>query len=617
MQHFSIPAHELTEDVFEDGLGFDGSSIRGFQEIQESDMLLIPDPDTAVIDPFTQHKTLNINCFVHDPVTGEAYSRDPRYIAKKAEDYLKRHRHRRHRVLRARSRVLHLRRRALRPEPVLGLLLPRLGRGRVELRARDELDGSPNLGYKIRYKEGYFPVPPMDQYQDLRSEMVLTLEQVGIAIEVQHHEVGTAGQAEIDMRFDTLLAMADKLMLYKYVVKNVARAQRARRVTFMPKPLFQDNGSGMHVHQSLWKGGEPLFFDEKGYAGLSDIARWYIGGLLKHAPSLLAFTNPTTNSYKRLVPGYEAPVNLVYSQRNRSAAVRIPLYSKSPKAKRLEFRCPDPSCNPYLAFSAMLMAGLDGIQNRIEPPDPLDKDLYDLPPEELAKVPQVPGSLDEVLDALEADHEFLLAGGVFTPDVIETWIEYKRENEIDAAAPPPAPVGVLPLLRHLIRSGWAPAIDKAHVTAGPLGPAVRAISASGISRKHVARTPASGVEQVMLPPAGPGSDRGHPSCESESRGDDLGRGVGVGGSGGVVGRTRGGCGRAVPKGDAFYVPPQPLAKAKPGTIIRSTPTRRRAGGGASVEDPLPLTRGRRPGHRRLGRGDRPRPARHRAADVWS
>ena len=290
----------------------------------------------------------------------------------------------------------------------------------------------------------------MDQYQDLRSEMLLTLEQVGIEVEVQHHEVGTAGQAEIDMRFDTLATMADKLMLYKYVIKNVAH-RAGKSVTFMPKPLFQDNGSGMHVHQSLWKGGEPLFFDEKGYAGLSDLARWYIGGLLAHAPSLLAFTNPTTNSYKRLVPGYEAPVNLVYSQRNRSAAVRIPLYSKSPKAKRLEFRCPDPSCNPYLAFAALLMAGLDGIQNRIEPPTPLDRDLYDLPPEELAKVPQVPGSLPEVLDALEADHEFLLAGGVFTPDVIETWIEYKRVNEVDALRLRPHPWEFAPLLRHLTR----------------------------------------------------------------------------------------------------------------------------------------------------------------------
>jgi len=278
----------------------------------------------------------------------------------------------------------------------------------------------------------------MDQFQDLRSEMVRQLEAVGIEIEVQHHEVGTAGQAEIDMRFDTITRMADKLMLYKYIVKNVAR-KAGYSVTFMPKPVFMDNGSGMHVHQSLWKGGEPLFFDEKGYAGLSDMARWYIGGLLKHASAICAFSNPTTNSYKRLVPGYEAPVNLVYSQRNRSAAVRIPLYSKSPKAKRLEFRCPDPSCNPYLAFSAMLMAGLDGIQNRIEPPTPLDRDLYDLPPEELAAVPQVPGSLNESLAALEADHAFLLKGDVFTPDVIETWVSFKKEREIDEVQLRPHP----------------------------------------------------------------------------------------------------------------------------------------------------------------------------------
>jgi glutamine synthetase len=278
----------------------------------------------------------------------------------------------------------------------------------------------------------------MDHFQDLRSEMILVLERVGVEIEIHHHEVGTAGQAEIDMRFDSLLRMADKLMLYKYVVKNVAR-QAGKTATFMPKPVFQDNGSGMHTHQSLWKGGEPLFYSEAGYAGLSDMGRWYIGGLLTHAPAILAFSNPTTNSYKRLVPGYEAPVNLVYSQRNRSAAVRIPLYSQSPKAKRLEFRCPDPSCNPYLAFSAMLMAGLDGIQNRIEPPDPMDKDLYDLPPEELSKVPQVPGSLDAVLSALEEDQAFLKAGGVFTDDLIETWVTYKRENEVDALRLRPHP----------------------------------------------------------------------------------------------------------------------------------------------------------------------------------
>ncbi len=438
MQHFSIPAHELEADVFDDGLGFDGSSIRGFQEIQESDMLLIPDPNTAVIDPFRQHPTLNINAFVRDPVTGESYSRDPRYIAQKAESYL---------VSTGIADTAYFG-----PEAEFYIFdSVRFDQNQysgyyfldsvegVWNSGRDrELDGTPNLGYKPRYKEGYFPVPPMDQFQDLRSEMVRVLEEVGVHIEVQHHEVGTAGQAEIDMRFDSLARMADKLMLYKYVVKNVARAA-GYSVTFMPKPIFMDNGSGMHVHQSLWKGGEPTFFDEKGYAGLSDNARWYIGGLLKHAPAICAFSNPTTNSYKRLVPGYEAPVNLVYSQRNRSASVRIPLYSKSPKAKRLEFRCPDPSCNPYLAFSAMLMAGLDGIQNRIEPPPPVDRDLYDLPPEELAKVPHVPGSLNEALLALEADHEFMLKGDVFTPDVIETWVRYKRENEIDPVQLRPHP----------------------------------------------------------------------------------------------------------------------------------------------------------------------------------
>jgi glutamine synthetase len=301
--------------------------------------------------------------------------------------------------------------------------------------ARDE---EPNLGYKPRYKEGYFPVPPTDHYQDLRSEMILTMERLGIEVEIQHHEVGTAGQAEIDMRFDTLLSMADKVMLYKYVVKNVALAHSCT-ATFMPKPLFQDNGSGMHTHQSLWKDGQPLFYDEAGYAGLSDMARWYIGGLLRHAHSILAFAAPTTNSYKRLVPGYEAPVNLVHSQRNRSACVRIPLYSASPKAKRLEFRCPDPACNPYLAFAAMLMAGLDGVQNRVEPPDPVDKDLYDLPPEEMAKIPQVPSSLEEALRALEDDQAYLLAGGVFTPDLIETWLDYKRTREIDEVRLRPHP----------------------------------------------------------------------------------------------------------------------------------------------------------------------------------
>jgi glutamine synthetase len=438
MQHFSIPAHELTADVFEDGLGFDGSSIRGFQEIQESDMLLIPDPNTAVVDPFTEHPTLDINCFVRDPLTGESYSRDPRYIVQKAAAYLASTGLADTAYFGPEAEFYIFDSVRFDQNQFSGYYFVDSVEGVWNSGREREIDGSPNLAYKPRYKEGYFPVPPMDQFQDLRSEMMRVLEQVGIPIEVQHHEVGTAGQAEIDMRFDTITTMADKLMLYKYVVKNVAR-KRGYSVTFMPKPIFMDNGSGMHVHQSLWKGGEPLFFDEAGYAGLSDMARWYIGGLLSHAPAICAFSNPTTNSYKRLVPGYEAPVNLVYSQRNRSASVRIPLYSKSPKAKRLEFRCPDPSCNPYLAFSAMLMAGLDGIQNRIEPPPPVDKDLYDLPPEELAKVPQVPGSLNESLAALERDHDFMLKGNVFTPDVIETWIEYKKVREIDQVQLRPHP----------------------------------------------------------------------------------------------------------------------------------------------------------------------------------
>jgi glutamine synthetase len=434
MQHFSVPAHELTEGSFVEGHGFDGSSIRGFQEIQESDMILIPDANTAVIDPFRSHTTLNLNCFVQDPVTGESYTRDPRYVAKKAEDYL--------------NTTGIADTAYFGPEAEFFVFNDvRFAQdSHSAMYAVDSVEGiwnsakdeGPNLGFKPRYKQGYFPVPPMDHFQDLRSEMILQMEKLGIEIEVQHHEVGTAGQAEIDMRFDTLLRMADKLMLYKYVVKSVARAH-GLSATFMPKPLFQDNGSGMHCHQSLWSGGDPLFFSELGYAGLSDVGRWYIGGLLTHAPAILAFAAPTTNSYKRLVPGYEAPVNLVYSQRNRSAACRIPLYSKSPKAKRVEFRCPDPSCNPYLAFAAMLMAGLDGVQNKIEPPEPVDKDLYDLPPEELAKVPQVPGSLEAALSALEADQDFLKAGGVFTDDLIETWVGYKRINEIDEVRLRPHP----------------------------------------------------------------------------------------------------------------------------------------------------------------------------------
>src|ERR1700676_1822256 len=434
MQHFSIPVRALTENAFGEGYGFDGSSIRGFQAIQESDMILLPDPATAVIDEFRQHRTLNLNCFVHDPVTGDSYSRDPRYVALKAEQYLK--------STGIADTVY------FGPEAEFFIFDDvRFSQDQhsafyqvdsiegIWNSARDE---NPNLGYKPRYKEGYFPVPPMDHFQDLRSEMVLAMERLGIEIEVQHHEVGTAGQAEVDMRFDTLLSMADKLMLYKYVVKSVAHNSGCS-ATFMPKPLFQDNGNGMHVHQSLWNGGRPLFYSDTGYGGLSDIGRLYVGGLLAHARAILAFAAPTTNSYRRLVPGYEAPVNLVYSQRNRSAACRIPLYSKSPKAKRVEFRCPDPSCNPYLAFSAILMAGLDGVQNKTEPPDPVDKDLYDLPPEELALVPQVPGSLQESLAALEADSDFLKAGGVFTDDLIETWVAYKRLKEIDEVRLRPHP----------------------------------------------------------------------------------------------------------------------------------------------------------------------------------
>ena len=435
MQHFTMPAENFGPSVFTEGRMFDGSSIRGFQEIHESDMLLLPDPSTAYIDPFRTRKTLNMTFSIHDPLTGEAYSRDPRNIAQKAETYLKG------------SGIADTS--YFGPEAEFYIFDSiRYDTNQhssyhyidsVEAAwntGRDEPGG--NLGYKPRYKGGYFPVPPTDHYADLRSDMVRALLDVGIEVELQHHEVGTAGQSEIGFKFGSLLKTADNLLTFKYVVKSVARAA-GKTVTFMPKPIFMDNGSGMHCHQSLWKDGEPLFYDEVGYAGLSDTARYYIGGLLKHAPSLLAFTNPTTNSYRRLVPGYEAPVNLVYSQRNRSACCRIPITGNNPKAKRIEFRVPDPSCNPYMAFAAMLMAGLDGIRNKIEPPEPVDKDLYELPPDQLAQVPQVPGSLDAVLDALEIDHEYLLEGGVFTQDVIDTWIEYKRKNEVDAVRLRPHP----------------------------------------------------------------------------------------------------------------------------------------------------------------------------------
>ncbi len=434
MQHVSVPANQLHEDVFTEGHGFDGSSVRGFQQIQESDMILIPDANTAYLDPFRARKTLNVHCFVHDPITGDSYSRDPRYVAKKAEAYL------------ASTGVAD--RAFFGPEPEFFIFddVRFSYTQNSSFHKVDSVEGvwntgrdeGPNLGYKPRTKEGYFPVPPMDHFQDLRSEIAHTLMQLNIPVELHHHEVASGGQGEIGMRFDTLLAMADKLVTFKYVVKNVGLAF-GKSITFMPKPLFEDNGSGMHTHQSLWKGDDPLFYSETGYAGLSDIGRWYIGGLLKHASAICAFTNPTTNSYKRLVPGYEAPVNLVYSQRNRSASCRIPLAQKSPKAKRVEFRCPDASSNPYLAFAAMMLAGVDGVLNRIEPPAPVDKDLYDLPPEELALVPQVPASLDEALLALEADSDFLRAGGVFTDDIIDTHIAYKRTKEIDALRLRPHP----------------------------------------------------------------------------------------------------------------------------------------------------------------------------------
>jgi len=424
-QHFSVTAAEFSGDIFEDGIGFDGSSIRGFQKIHESDMLLFPDPNSVFLDPFTTAPTLSLVCDIADPITHESYSRDPRYIAKKAEAYL---------------RSTGLADTAFfGPEPEFFILdHVRFDQshnfGYYYLDSEEGFwnsgaDDAQNLGHKPRFKEGYFPTSPIDSLKDLRSAMVMTLESVGIPVEVHHHEVATAGQTEIDMRRDTLVKMADNYLVYKYITKNVAK-KHGKTVTFMPKPIFGDNGSGMHVHQSLWKNGKPLFAGN-GYAGLSEMALYYIGGLLKHAPALCAITNPTTNSYKRLVPGFEAPVNLAYSQRNRSASVRIPMYSTNPKAKRIEFRCPDPTCNPYTGFAALLMAGLDGIINKIDPGKPLDKDIYDMSREQLRDVPSTPASLAESLKALEADHDFLLRGDVFTEDVIETWIEYKTEKEVE------------------------------------------------------------------------------------------------------------------------------------------------------------------------------------------
>ena len=433
-QHFSIPVDDLTPDLFEEGIGFDGSSIRGYKQIHESDMLLLPDPSTAYADPLLEIPTLDIICNVFDPVTREAYDRDPRYIAQKAEKYLQG------------TGIADISYWG----PELEFYIfddvrydQNAYSGYYFVDSREGIwnsgrEESPNLGYKIRHKEGYFPVPPTDSFQDFRSEIILKMKEVGVPVEVHHHEVGTAGQAEIDMRFSPLTKMADNVMYYKYIIRNVAK-KHGKTVTFMPKPLYGDNGSGMHTHQSLWKGDTNLFYDEAGYAGLSKTGQYYIGGILKHASALLGFCAPTTNSYKRLVPGYEAPVNLAFSQRNRSAPVRIPVYSKNPKSKRIEFRCPDPSTNPYLCFAAQLMAGLDGIQNKIEPGEPLEKDLYDLPPEEAKAIKSTPGDLGAVLDALETDHDFLLRGDVFTKDCIEAWINYKRERELDQVRLRPTP----------------------------------------------------------------------------------------------------------------------------------------------------------------------------------
>ena len=440
-QHIGLSIHALDEEAFAEGLGFDGSSIRGFQEISESDMVLVPDPASALIDPFHEQKTMSIVCNVIDPITRDLYSRDPRHIAHKAERYL--------------SETGIADTCYMGPEAEFYIFdhvafdqrantafyevdsneaYWNMGQGFAGAR-----NGQPNLGYKLRSQQGYFPAAPGDTHGDVRARMVVMMEQMGMRCEFHHHEVGGPGQAEIDVRFNSLLRMGDQLQLQKYVVRNVAR-RSGHTATFMPKPIYEENGSGMHVHQSLWKGGENVMYDFNGYGLLSREALNYIGGLLRHGRALMAFCAPTTNSYRRLVPGYEAPVNLVYSQRNRSAAVRIPVYSAAPKTKRLEFRPPDPSANPYLAFSAMLMAGLDGIQNRIDPGQPLDTDLFELPREELDKIDHVPGSLDDALDALEADHEFLLKGDVFSEDLIRTWIDYKRENEVDPVRLRPHPM---------------------------------------------------------------------------------------------------------------------------------------------------------------------------------
>lgn len=432
-QHFTIPVRALDEGVFDEGLGFDGSSIRGWKTINESDMVIVPDPATAMMDPFTQAPTLSLICDIYEPLTKERFTRDPRNIAVKAEEYLK---------STGIGDVAYIG-----PEAEFFIFDDiRFGQSAQhgfyyvdssEGQWNSGRDEKPNLGYKPRHKEGYFPVPPTDSLHDIRQEMCDVMEACGIEVEAQHHEVATAGQAEIDIKYDSLVRMSDKMMLYKYIVKNVARRHN-KTVTFMPKPIFGDNGTGMHTHVSLWKKGENLFTGN-GYAGLSETGLFFIGGILKHGRALIALTNPTTNSFKRLVPGFEAPVNLAYSQRNRSAAVRIPMYTNNPKAKRIEFRCPDPSCNSYFAFSAILMAGLDGIANKIHPGDPMDKNIYDLAPQELAEIPSAPASLEDALEALENDHDFLLKGDVFTEDVIETWINYKMANEVRQIALRPHP----------------------------------------------------------------------------------------------------------------------------------------------------------------------------------
>ena len=432
-QHFTVPISELSEESFEDGFGFDGSSMRAWQEIDTSDMIVIPDPSTARIDPFYKEPTLTVLGNIHDPITHEPYTRDPRHIAIKAEKYLK--------STGIGDTIF------VGPEPEFFIFdnVQYASENNMAFYEVDSVEGiwntgrdeAPNLGHKLRHKQGYFPLPPADKFQDLRTEMMLTLEDLGIPMECQHHEVATAGQAEIDLRFSTLLNMGDQLAWFKYVLKNVA-AKHGHTVTFMPKPLFEDNGTGMHTHMSFWKDGNPLFAGNQ-YAGLSDEALYAIGGILKHCKALCAITNPTTNSYKRLVPGFEAPINLAYSSRNRSAAIRIPMYSGSPKAKRIEFRTPDPSCNGYMAFSAIAMAMIDGITNKMDPGEPMDKNIYDLPPEELAEMDSAPGSLEEALDALEEDHAFLLKGDVFTKDTIEKWVEYKRENEVTAVKSRPHP----------------------------------------------------------------------------------------------------------------------------------------------------------------------------------